>query len=425
MKKVIFMFCAMLCAVTATAQSGAEKVWRHHHEKEYMLHSGGSEFIDEISLDYNNRGLVRMRYIENLGAVDSIVYEYNDIDSLVLCKDYRGGAGMELMLYTQDEYTYDPIIRSLRTLSIGHQQVDNEWTVYKADKIVLTRDEAGQIVKIADYTPGEEGMPDIPKTYVKTLTYKDGKLDSYTVENYGYDIVTEEAYLEVSEKWTDITWDRYEGDVLDMGNCFMGPNRVKSARIYNKYYGTESDLTVTYGGANPDDFEAVEDVVGVPQRKVHSLCMTDEYGSAVEEFRTYNTAEGVQLATVQRVTVEFDEHRNQVKHEVAITKDRDNPELVSVRDGEMMEYTYDPAYGDAWVTRTAYKFYQDYDGVRDGHYEARALVERSEWKQVELSGVHRVTVDAAASAPVYDLQGRPARIYTRGMYIQNGRKVLK
>lgn len=420
--RIIVLSCAMIMGAAAYAQSA--KKWLPLHEEEFFVRGTHEEVSNDSYFQYDAYGRVAVRQDFNLDAVDSLVYDYDEQGRCIRERDFRGNSQTNgLFLYTDTHKEYDPIIPSLCIQTVGWQQVDQEWTLYAAQKIAITRDAEGQITRIGDYTPGFDSIPDIPISYVKTFTYKDGRLDSYVKELYMMNPVTEETYLQVSERWTDIKWQDYEGQVTDMSECFVGANRVKSARVFEDYYGYEYDLTVVYGEGDPANFVATQNIASASLRKTHTLTMLDANGSAVEEFSTYTLAGGEPaLVTRQSVTVKYDEHHNLILTEEALTADREHPEVLSVRKGNKYEYDYSPEYGD-WTTRRDFLFNQSYVDGEEGYYEQTARVDRSEWVELDVSGISALTIAPAQRSICYDLQGR-ATTPTRGIYLQAGRKLL-
>lgn len=424
---ILTLFTFLLAPLSSLAQS-ADK-WLPQREKEYLVRKSGSLLDMDTRYEYDSKGHVILRYAKTEGCEDSIRYCYDEWGQNIYEADYRGYQSDSLIFYTYDNRAYDPIIHDLCVLRKGYQNVDQEWTVYKAEKIIITRDDNNNILRIGDYTPGEDGQPDIPISYVKNFTYEGNRPLTYTRETYNMDPVTEEAYLKLEEKWTDMKWESCSGQVLDPNECFHGTNRLKSATVYDDYSGYTYALNVTYGGAHPDDYVATMDIPGANLRKVHSLTFTDANGSFIEEFRTYRTAEGKadQLSSIERVTEEYDTHGNKVLFERALTSDPEHPETVSVRQGNKYEYTYNATYDD-WTICVEYIFNQSYDPGVDGEYEAYARIERSEWGLLGTIGIQPPHTTAASlpSRPCYDLTGRPATARSRGIIITPaGKKVLR
>lgn len=386
-------------------------------------------------LDYDERGNVKLRLEQGM-VVDSIVSRYDDLDRLEYRADYRGTDPANLYFYTYDEWEYDPVIEDLPVWHVGHQHVDEEWTIYIAEKLGILRDDEGQILRVGDYIPADvDGLPDLPKSYVKTFANTDGRLSAYRKESYMIDPVTDEAFLRLDEEWTAIEWERYAGQVLDPNACFKGPNRISKAHVFDDYYGYDYDLSVTYGAAHPDDFEAVIDIPSIGQRKVHTLVFTDENGSFEETFRTYRIDESgaAVLSFVERATETYDAHHNLTLQERALTADAADPEKVTTRQGKRWVYSYDDRYDD-WTRRAEELYNQSYVDGEDGYYERICSIVRSDWKLLPTpDGVKSVRTDEAASgcgqtpradARTYNLAGQPTAPL-RGFSISAGRKSIR
>lgn len=417
-----------LCALCLGLWAQGTTRWLPQHEVEYFTRGSHSEVSNDSYYTYDAYGRVKVRKDLNLDAVDSLVYDYDELGHCTRILDYRGNSQTQgLFLYTDTRMEYDPILADYCTLTIGYQQVDQEWSLYKAEKIAILRDEEGRITRIADYTPGNDSVPDLPISYVKTFTYKGDRLDSYTHEIYQMDPVTEDVFLKTTERWTDIQWEEYEGQVTDMNECFVGHNRVKSARVYDDYYSYEYDLTVTYGESDPADFTATQNIVDAPLRKVHTLTITDANGSAVEEFRTYTLSDGGEatLTSRQVATTMYDDHHNLTLSEMALTADREHPEVVSTRMGHRYEYDYSPEYGD-WTCRRDLLYNQSYVDGEEGYYEQTARIDRSDWALLDVSGIRTpLTLAPSQDAARYDLQGRTARAGQKGLLIEDRRATLR
>lgn len=416
-------------ALPAAAQEKNGK-WVHTHESEIWLSGLAGQSTLETDVHYDALGRTSCRYERGWEVQDSLVYRYNDHDQLIYKADYRGTSPANLTFYTYDEWDYDEYIPTLAVIHLGHQNVDKEWSLYIAEKLGITRDENHRIVRLGDYTPGEGDMPDVPISYVKSFAYDDA-LTTYVKESYGFDPVTEEAFLKTDELWSDIRWENYAGNVLDPNDCFKGENRIKSAHVYDDYYGYEYDLTALYGtatgrdDARPADFLVTMDIPSIGQRKIHSLTLTDDNGSFVEEFRTYriDAAGNATLSFVDRVTETYDDHGNLTLQERALTDDLDNPERVSVRKGDRFEYEYDATYGD-WTQRTALQYYQSYEEGVDGTYEPKSRIVRTKWEFLPAAGISAPTA-SAAPAPVFNLHGQRLAAPARGISIEGGRKVVR
>lgn len=430
MKRIIVTTLA-LAALSATAQN----VWRHTLETEASDDGFFGSRIVETRLGYYDNGLLRYRVEDNVGyVVDSLVYRYDDLDRMVYKADYRGLSAQDLTFYTYDEWAYDPFIADLAVWRLGHQNVDQEWSIYAAEKLAIWRDDDDQIVRVGDYTPGnpDAGEPDVPLSYVKTFGYTDHRLTAYKKESYMFDPVTEEAYLRLDEEWADIEWAEYAGQVLDPNACFSGHNRISRARVYDDYYGYTYTLSVDYSPAltpGAYDFVATQDAPSASLRKVHSLEFVDANGSFRETFRTYRLeADGsATLTFVEQVREDYDDHHNPTLRERALTDRLDDPERLSVRQGKRWDYTYDATYND-WTRRREAQFYQSYEEGVDGDYEFITSVLRSGWvcfADPDGIAVPTASVPERSSSAVYSIAGQRLPAQSRGLRIEGGRKVVR
>lgn len=459
---------AALAGLPLTLTLSAQTVWRHTLEHEDSTPGIFGSQIVETRLGYYDDARLKYRVEDNLGyVVDSLVYRYDERGNVDYRADYRGPSATDLTFYTYDEWEYDPWIAGLAVWHVGHQYVDQQWSIYAADKTAIVRDDEGQIVRIGDYTPGnaDAGEPDVPLSYVKTFGHVGGRLATYRRESYNIDPVTEEAYLHTDEEWSDMEWAEYAGQVTDPNTCMAGHNRISRARVYDAYYGYTYDLSVSYTPAltpGAYDFTATHDAPEAAQRKVHTLEFTDANGSFSETFRTYRLgADGSYvLAFVERVTETYDDHHNITLQERALTARTDDPESLSVRQGKRWEYTYDPLYND-WTRRRELLFTQSYDEGVDGTYDPIVTIIRSQWVSFDLTedpdAIGSITVDSesredgtgckhhgegcehgegskhsegskhgegSTARGRYNLQGQPTGPAARGLGIEHGRKVL-
>lgn len=433
-----FILAAALVAMGAAAASAQTSRWRHTTEVETFDRGIFGQQSVVTRLGYDNDGRVAYRVEDNLGyVVDSLVYRYDALGNVTYRADYRGPSADDLTFYTYDDWAYDPVIPGLAVWHVGHQYVDEEWSVYAADKLIVARDADGHITRVGDYTPGdpEAGIPDIPLTYVKTFTNADRRLTAYKKESYVYDPVTEEAYLRLDEEWTAIEWAEYAGQALDLNACFSGQNRIARAHVYDDYYGYAYDLAVTYTPAltpGAYDYEAVQDAADAGQRKVHTLRFTDANGSFEETFSTYRLADGgdYTLSFVERVTEAYDDHHNLTLQERALTDRMDDPAHLSVRQGKRWTYTYDARYDD-WTTRRELLFTQSYEDGVDGTYEPVATILRQDWVELPapdvdaLRPVSASATEGAISPAAWSLDGRRLPAAAPGLRIEGGRKVVR
>lgn len=433
MSRHIILAAALIALGTAASAQTAR--WRHTTEVETFDRGLLGQQSVVTRLGYDKEGRVAYRVEDNLGyVVDSLVYRYDELGNVNYRADYRGTTADALTFYTYDEWAYDPVIPGLAVWHMGHQYVDEEWSVYAADKLIVTRDADGHITRVGDYTPGDPdaGIPDVPLTYVKTFTNAGGRLTAYKKESYMFDPVTEEAYLRLDEDWTAIEWADYAGQVLDLNACFSGPNRIARAHVYDEYYGYAYDLSVTYTPAltpGAYDYEAVQDAADAGLRKLHTLRFTDANGSFEETFSTYRLADSgdYTLSFVERVTETYDDHRNLTLQERALTDRMDDPAHLSVRQGKKWTYAYDATYDD-WTTRHEFLFSQSYEDGVDGTYEAVASILRKDW--VDLSApapdaLRSVSVAGASASAVWSIAGQRLPAEGRGLRIERGRKVMR
>lgn len=428
MKQAILYTLILIGSLSLWAQTPDESTWLHQYEAEYFVRGSYDELTLETYLTYDRHGRVAVRIEQNWDNLDSLVYRYDEQGRVIQIDDYRGYERGNLFLYTSDVMAYDPLIPSLCTYKVGHQSVDGEWMIYTAQKIAITRDEQGQITRVADYTPAQGEVPDLPISYVKTYTYENGQLRTYTKELYNMDPITEEVTLVVDERWTDMEWDRFAGQVIDPADCLMGDNRLKSAHVYSQQEG-EYDILVEYSTERPSDYVATQ-TYATGQLKEHSLCMTDAYGSAVEVFRSYRSEEGEPvLYLVECATDTYNEHHDLVQHEMAISATQEQPEELTVRKGEKYDYTYNPSFGNQWTSCTGSIYNQSYEDGVPGTYEVVNRIERKQWDTLATLSVPGVRINDNINDNVnencYDLQGRLLLQPQRGLYIQDGHKTLR
>lgn len=434
MSRHIIIAAALMAMGTAASAQNAR--WRHTTEVETFDRGFFGQQSVITRLGYDTDGRVAYRVEDNMGyVVDSLVYRYDERGNIDYKADYRGTTADDLYFYTFDEWEYDPIIPGLAIWHMGHQHIDEEWSVYAAMKLAISRDDEDQILRVGDYTPGDPdaGIPDVPLTYVKTFTNTDHRLTAYKKESYMFDPVTEEAYLRLDEEWTGIEWAEYAGQALDLNTCFSGSNRIARAHVYDEYYGYAYDLSVTYTPAltpGAYDYEAVQDIPSVKQRKLHTLRFTDANGSFEETFSTYRLSDSgdYELSFVERVTEAYDDHHNLTLQERALTDRMDDPAHLSVRQGKKWTYVYDATYDD-WTTRHEFLFSQSYEDGVDGTYEAVASILRKDW--VDLSApapdaLRPSVTDAVAPSPAaWSIAGQRLPAEGSGLRIENGRKVVR
>ncbi|MDE6511124.1 MAG: hypothetical protein K2L00_03405 [Muribaculaceae bacterium] len=171
------------------------------------------------------------------------VREYNDNGEVTFEETKASLNGVDYSNHRKAEIEYDPILTDVITRKDQWAWLNGEWNPGDCYKRIITRDEKGNITS-AVIAVLFNGIYD--PTQRLTVTYgADGKATEISEEILNYDYGTKEYFWEQGAKFTDIVWDRTDGQIYDIEDIFIGGNRLKSG-LYHDSDDIQMQVSVDY-----------------------------------------------------------------------------------------------------------------------------------------------------------------------------------
>ena len=177
------------------------------------------------------------------GGIARTVREYNDNGKVTFEETKISSDGVNFTNHRKSEIEYDPILTDVITRKDQWAWIDGEWKPGDCYKRNIARDDKGNItsVEIAVLFNG-----DYDPTQRLIITYgDDGKATGISESILNYDYGKREYYWEQGSKYTDIVWDRTDGQIYDIEDIFIGENRIKSG-IYEESDEVQMEVSVDY-----------------------------------------------------------------------------------------------------------------------------------------------------------------------------------
>ena len=171
------------------------------------------------------------------------VREYNDNGKMTLEETKASSDGVDYRNHRKTEIEYDPILTDVITRKDQWAWLGDQWRPGDCYKRIITRDEKGNITSAViavlfngDYDPTQRLI----------VTYgADGKATEISEEILNYDYGTREYFWEQGAKFTDIVWERTDGQIYDIEDIFTGENRIKSG-LYHDSDDIQMQVSVDY-----------------------------------------------------------------------------------------------------------------------------------------------------------------------------------
>ncbi len=426
MKKFLLICTALACTMTLQAADNTPAELKAKSEKRMEAarkgprHATGSEkwlpgtiatyFWNYDEQDWNLYETEKRTYFANglletqESSSNKTTYTYNErgLESSVT---YSFFDGEKYVNSSKSEYGYDSRIDvETEYKSFFWDEEENKWSLNGDDKNVITRNEAGNITKVEQYSSysGEMTLGEVSE-----IKYgSDGKATEITNTD------TDDNEIELQLK--DIVWQNTNGQIfitdyndLDAEDYFEGANRIKSATatVYDSFKEPVY-ITAEY----PDNKGSYKVQLTYNGKLIYSMDYTvlDSYGSySSEEYEVdfdYNEETGAltedgesrykEAATYDAYGIMTSYMSSSVSDDYSYTREEKN------------EVTYDSTYGypteviSMWLneegvwehnSRKVYSDYKDFSSV--------AAIESADDAPVQYFNLNGMPVDGNKLAP--------------------------
>lgn len=368
--------------------------WCATTEKVYVW-NGDWTLEDHYETQYNDRALPAVRTCtEADGYISRTQYAY----------DANGMKTFELTEVSEDdgasfrnssklERTYDERVTDFITLNKPYTWLMDAWQASGNNYTqTLTRNADGNVT-LMERAIFFGGVYD-PTTRIAVTYGEDGKATAITESNLDYSYSTGQYFWTEGMSYTDIVWDRTDGQITSNENLLFGANRISSAKMVDDEDVIE--VTVTYdakggyvanmsGTDGEDTFESVVTYTVLDDNGSYKVVTDTEYSYEGDPYWSESFTE----------VYEYDAYGLIVK-ESAEFSDGTYSEIEALMEGAI---EYDPTYGYP-LTYTL----QEYD-VDEEEMINYMRVEYSNY--VDVAGIDDITADGGSDAPVeyFNLQG--------------------
>lgn len=226
--------------------------WKATHEKEYMYNEDDAtwEAVADYYLTYDQRGNILVDLMdEGEGMQTRRVSTYNENNKATSQIDEDMQDDGTFMTTTKRYFEYDSILTDVITKREAYDYDSDTETWYQSGNNytrTITRDANGNITN-EQIAVLYQGIYD--PTQRITITYKDGKADTYKQEQLTLAEDGSSFVWETSIILKDIVWDKTNGQIVgDVSDLYEGDNAIKSATVCSEDDGevfTVAYLTIT------------------------------------------------------------------------------------------------------------------------------------------------------------------------------------
>ena len=223
-------------AVHKAAENDQAPVWRPRHNA--MYYWDGTDWLLDGTFEnvYDANGNLTVETSESAdGYISRTTHTYNANNQKTqeLTESLEKGQWVN---YQKKEYEYDGDV-TVSVISYTWNAIRKVWTVYNSDKYVVERDAAGNI------TSSTRMQSDIATGKIAMTYGADGKPEKIEVYSQAYDENFQE-YLAVSNTYTNIVWQNFNGSIYSASDLFTVKNGIKSAT--SEAGGITSEITAEY-----------------------------------------------------------------------------------------------------------------------------------------------------------------------------------
>lgn len=369
------------------------------------------------SFTYNSDGSIAT----NTNEAFKIIYTYNEDKNVSKIEVYYKDSNSLLQSL---EFEYDSIVKDYVVRQTTTSYYDGD-PITEGYGVKITRNDDGNIIELQDYG------------FYQDLT--DFYSDKIEIE-YGADKkaikVSYIEYLdgvpEIIEEWTNIVWERTDGQILSMemddpnADMYFSNNRVASADISSEDLPQLFRFTATYNGNSYHskvmmdnerifelDFKCIEKF---PAREDFDECYSYDaelFEVDLDEDDGNFYIDYTRHITIKNRTNEFGIILENLNTDVYHDEDCDE----TTTESTIAEVTYDETYGyplEVIYTETEEEF-------GDVDVEKRRIL-YSDYVLIENAGITSPSVDTDSPVEYYNMQGIRVNTPTEGLYImrQNG-----
>lgn len=276
-------------AKTAPASRSGE-LWCPATQQLFLWEDDQWTMVETNKYTYNSKGLMTEDYTidaDNAGATRTL-YTYNEIG---YWKTRESLSSSDMTTFRNSEKTireFDDVVKTFVTATYGYnwlnydwQQTGNNW------EREVTRDTDGRVTKVERRVLYSGIFDPTQRFYVEYgADGKASKLWNEELTSNGFQL-----YWEQGDVYTDIVWDRTDGQIFSTEDLMYGSNRIISARVLSE--GDELTINVEY----LDDLgsfkgEIKGEIDGLEIKSVIEQTVYDIYGSYDEIITESYTYEG-------------------------------------------------------------------------------------------------------------------------------------
>lgn len=416
---------ARLTKVRKAKTPEANSIWKATHEQEFMYNEDDEtwEPVADYYLTYDQRGNILVDLMdEGDGMQTRTVSTFNDNNKATSQFNEDMQDDGTFMTTSKKYFEYDSILTDVITKREAYDYDSDADTWYQSGNNytrTITRDANGNVTN-EQIAVLYQGIYD--PTQRTTITYKDGKADTYKQEQLTLADDGSSFVWETSIILKDIVWDKTNGQIVgDVSDFYEGDNSLKSATVCSEEEGEE--FTVAYLSITRGDNGSYVCTMSIPSelyQLVVQKTYTDDNGSytyqAIES--QDNNADGQivgdEMLSGAKVVEQYDAQGNETLYEeYEFNEETSEMELMG---STKNEYQYDEQCG-AMSEMVTY----EYD-PEAAEFVPMMKVVCDDFKDVSSAdGIKGVTNKTTVSA-VYDLRG--VRVgdsinnLPNGMYIQ-------
>lgn len=367
--------------------------YRAGKENVYAWDGEDWQFDATYTMEYDKAGQVETEVMVDFdGYYLRTSYNY-DANGMVTSKlEEVSEDGETYFNSSKTERQYDPIVTNLITSNREYMWLGDEWVLngnnYNRE---VTRNADGNVTKV-EVAVWYDGTFD-PMDRIEVTYGSDGKATSMKESILNYDGIS--FYWEEGTMFSNIIWDRTDGQIVSMEEYGLGANRIKSCDITVEEETAHMDIA--YDG---NDFTATMTGVmdGEETESVIVYEELDEYGSYTQSQTTTYTFDDETYTEEEIYVLRYDAYGNMLE-----SKD------MAIYDGfeEIYEdiqgtVEYDSAFGFP-VTYILTASYFDYE-LEEYLTENLQKVEFSDYVGI-VSKVSDIDASQAEEESFYTLQG--------------------
>lgn len=388
LKKLIITLIAVAFRMAAYAD---DPIWRARQQSIYEPSANNPQ---QLALSYT----AAISYNAAGQPVETImVFADGERQRRTITYDRPGGHAILELTELFNKGNWEPMSRKERTYdertgvitsNIETNYIDGQPRQGNCYRRTITRNEAGDVTKVVISVPYDGKYDDTRRMVVTPNSITVSEL---TYDGFSFTWVDAEIY-------TDIVWERTDGQIVGTDDLFAGENRLQSARFEN-YNGSKPyfdyRIAATYGEGN--DFDCV--MTGLYQGYENSEVKRSYTESAADDgcktysmLTSYDVVGSEEPAEFYREIIAVDAWGIETLYRETSWLEGEADETVEVE--RITEVDYDQEYG--YPLKAV--------AVEDGTTLTR--VDYSKYIDCATLGSLRAVEADAADAPAFDLSGR-------------------